>query len=341
MAGMLHWMDDIHYRRAMRRERVIRDRRNPLDIYDDVELHERFRLHRPRLLQLIDELRPEIQHQTGRNGALSPELQTLIALRFFASGCFQNLSSDCVQVDRTTACRAIRRVACALQTRVGHYVSFPLNRQRVETVKQQFFDMGGFPNVLACVDGTHIPIMQPSEREWEYVNRKGVHSINIQIMCDSELNIVNYVVKWPGSTHDSRILTQSEIYRHFENNDRNCIILGDSGYPLKSWLMVPFLNPTTEPERQFNRAQRSTRNTVERCIGILKKRFACLNKLRMTPERACTVIVATCILHNICMLADGQLPIEELADDEEGVVNNLQDINGRMARRQIVQNYFT
>ena len=33
----------LEVRRAMRRERIIRDRTNPLEIYDDLKLIERFR----------------------------------------------------------------------------------------------------------------------------------------------------------------------------------------------------------------------------------------------------------------------------------------------------------
>lgn len=37
------------------------------------------------------------------------------------------------------------------------------------------------PGVIGCIDGTHIKITAPSNQEWAYVNRKGVHSINVQV----------------------------------------------------------------------------------------------------------------------------------------------------------------
>ena len=39
------------------------------------------------------------------------------------------------------------------------------------------------PNVIGCIDGTHIRIQAPSTNEHEYVNRKNVHSINVQVKC--------------------------------------------------------------------------------------------------------------------------------------------------------------
>ena len=40
--------------------------------------------------------------------------------------------------------------------------------------------MAQFPNVVGCLDGTHVKILAPLlEDERSYVNRKGYHSINV------------------------------------------------------------------------------------------------------------------------------------------------------------------
>ena len=53
----------------------------------------------------------------------------------------------------------------------------------------------GFPKVLGCIDGSHIPIIAPSINEPLYVNRKGYHSINVQAICDDEFRFIDAVVK--------------------------------------------------------------------------------------------------------------------------------------------------
>ncbi|KAJ8317989.1 hypothetical protein KUTeg_003080 [Tegillarca granosa] len=108
-----------------KRERVFRDRTNPLDIYDDVELYDRFRLPRNSLINLINELRGELEHATRRQRAIPVELQVLVALRFLSSGSFQNLVGDMVNIDKTNACKIIRRVVLSLKLRLRQYSKFP------------------------------------------------------------------------------------------------------------------------------------------------------------------------------------------------------------------------
>ena len=62
-----------------------------------------------------------------------------------------------------------------------------------------------------AIDGTHI--FAPSIDEDVFINRKKVHSINTQIAFDATFNILDVVAKWPGSTHDPRILMGSGLRR--------------------------------------------------------------------------------------------------------------------------------
>lgn len=112
--------------------------------------------------------------------------------------------------------------------------------------------------------------------------------------------ITNVVAKWPGSTHDSRILRESTLGDQFERREHNGILLGDSGYPCKTWLLVPFANPNNRPQERYNRSLTRTRSIIECTIGVWKRRFHCLHgEIRLTPQKACRIIAATAVLHNI------------------------------------------
>ena len=102
----------------------------------------------------------------------------------------------------------------------------------------------------------------------------------------------NCVVRWPGSVHDARILRESRFYRNLQQNPPDGIILGDSAYPLLPWLMTPFSMPNNAAEEGFNCAHGRTRSTIDCLNGVLKRCFACLNHLRVDPDRACNIILA-------------------------------------------------
>ena len=72
-------------RRNLRQNRVFRDRKNPLDMYDDVELYDKFRSRRHDILTIEDELRYDLEYPDARTGPLPATLQVRAALRMYAS----------------------------------------------------------------------------------------------------------------------------------------------------------------------------------------------------------------------------------------------------------------
>ena len=92
----------LNWRRQLRRNRVFRDKLNPLDVYDDIELFERFRFGRIDILRIVEEIRADLSFGYRRKGYLSPELQVLTALRFFASGSFQIVVGDTIRAQKST-----------------------------------------------------------------------------------------------------------------------------------------------------------------------------------------------------------------------------------------------
>ena len=73
------------HRRNLRRNRVFRDRKNPLDMYDDVELYDKFRFRRHDILTIVYELRDELEYPDTRQGPLPATLQVVVVLRMYAS----------------------------------------------------------------------------------------------------------------------------------------------------------------------------------------------------------------------------------------------------------------
>ena len=97
------------------------------------------------------------------------------------------------------------------------------------------------------LDCTHVKIASPDGEEPKiYRNRKGFFSINVQVNCDATLKIQNIVYRWTGSSHDSTIFNNSRVRAKFEAADyRQYLILGDSGYAIRPFLLTPLRVPAT------------------------------------------------------------------------------------------------
>ena len=85
-----------------------------LDELTDEELRSSYRFGRESIKFLVEILKDDLQRQTRRNHTLSPTLQVLVALRFFASGSFLQIIGDTVGLPKSTVSRIVTDVSKAL-----------------------------------------------------------------------------------------------------------------------------------------------------------------------------------------------------------------------------------
>lgn len=118
------------------------------------------------------------------------------------------------------------------------------------------------------------------------------------------------------------------------------MLLGDSNYSLKTYLMTPYLNPTEAHMQRYNTAHCRTRVLIEQTVGVLKRRFSCLHsELRLSPQRACVAVVACCVLHNIG-INRGDI-ISNSDDNDFNAEDVIDDVVDReTVRDHIARNYF-
>ena len=67
-------------------------------------------------------------------------------------------------------------------------------------------------------------------------------------MCGARRKILHINPCWPGSSHDSRVFKNSDLYEQFESGKYDGMLLGDSAYALRDYLMTPFAEPKTRGE---------------------------------------------------------------------------------------------
>ena len=175
-----------------------------------------------------------------------------------------------------------------------------------------------------------------------FVNRKQFYSINVQVVCDSDAFISNIVARWPGSTHDSRIFENSNTADKLRDGVLDGILLGDSGYACRAYLLTPILKPKNAGEVRYNTAHRRTRCIIERCFGLLKRHFPCLHLgLGTALANTLVIIVATVMLHNFALIHREQDFDEDIEDENVPFdIIAAADASGNAKRQLIISWYF-
>ncbi|KAI4455470.1 hypothetical protein MML48_9g00002315 [Holotrichia oblita] len=276
-------------------------RQNHFDNYDEANFERRFRLQRNTVLQFLQLIEHQLEYAMDMNNSVSPMNQLLVCLRFYSTGGHLQAIADFAGMHVSTVSRIIKRVSAIIAALGRRYIKFPDTQEAIKACQRKFYDVASFPRVIGAIDCTHIKIESPGGNDAElFRNRKSFFSINVQLVCDADLKIMNVVARWPGATHDSTIFNNSRLYAQFETNQYpQCILLGDSGYPNKPYLFTPLLNPVSPEEQLYNEAHIRTRNKIERCFGVLKRRFPVLAYgCRLKLETVQAVIVATVVLYN-------------------------------------------
>ncbi|NXB54495.1 PREDICTED: putative nuclease HARBI1 [Sturnus vulgaris] len=255
---------------------------------------------------LVDLLGATLSRPTQRSRAISPETQILAALGFYTSGSFQTRMGDAIGISQASMSRCVANVTEALVERASQFIHFPKDEATVQSLKDDFYGLAGMPGVLGVVDCTHVAIKAPNAEDLSYVNRKGLHSLNCLMVCDSRGVLLSAETHWPGSLPDCTVLEQAALTSQFETElHKDGWLLGDSSFLLRTWLMTPLHIPETPAEYRYNMAHSATHNVIERTFRTIRSRFRCLDgskgTLQYSPEKSSHIILACCVLHNISL----------------------------------------
>jgi len=178
-----------------------------------------YRLSSIAILELLGELRMDLEPATRRTHAIPAITKLLATLHFFASGSFQRTVAARAGISQSNFSEVLSDVLNAMCRRMRKVIRFPHNRQSLNDTKQGFFAIAGFPGVIGAIDCTHVQLVPPAESEHVYRNRKHMHSLNVQCVCDAQGIITNVVAKYPGSVHDSFILRNSYLFSKLRDGE--------------------------------------------------------------------------------------------------------------------------
>jgi hypothetical protein len=124
-----------------------------------------------------------------RNNSVAPINQLLACLRLYATEGHLDQIADYMGMHLATVSRIVVRISEAIAQLYNVYVGSPNTENDIRTIQKRFYDVAAFPEAIDC---THIKVQSPGGEDGEiYRNRKSYFSLNTQMICDSELRILN------------------------------------------------------------------------------------------------------------------------------------------------------
>ncbi|XP_067388051.1 uncharacterized protein [Emydura macquarii macquarii] len=290
-----------------------------MQLWDDDQWLQNFRMRKATFLELCSELAPSLKRvDTRLRQAMTVEKRVAIALWKLATpDCYRSVGNQ-FGVGKSTVGTAVHQVCSAINRLLLRRVVTLGNVQDIV----EGFAMLGFPNCGGAIDGTHIPILAPAHLATEYINRKGYFSMVLQGLVDHRGHFTDINVGWSGKAHDAHVFRNSGLFckmqagTFFPNQkiqigsvEMPIVILGDPAYPLLPWLMKPYTGHLDSDKECFNKRLSSCRMVVECAFERLKGRWrSLLTRLDMSEKYLPSVISACCVLHNVCEAKGERFP---------------------------------
>ena len=146
---------------SLTHQRILRDRLNPLDAYNDFEFISRYRLTRYVFIQLHDKIVCFLNRFTNRSHSIPTNTQLAVALQFFATGSFQTVVSTAHGIFQPSVSRCIGVVSDALSSFAKEYITFPTNSYKLKFSSHFYIRM----DFLWCLDASMEPMYKSLHRQ--------------------------------------------------------------------------------------------------------------------------------------------------------------------------------
>ena len=226
----------------------------------------------------------------------------------------------------STAFICTRQLCEALCSQFKHYLAFP-KPDSLARIVTKFEQTSGLSNCCGAIDCMRFKIRRPTgPHAGEYYDGNMFHSVIAQVVVDADSRILNIAAGFSGGTGDSKVLRLSGLYDDVQSHkllngssihlggglDIPQYLVGDGGFPLLPWLMVPYEDADFHPYKVlFNQKHSLARRSVLRAFASLKKWEIFDRAMSVDVKTAVSMIGACSILHNMLLYKGEPLDLDE------------------------------
>ncbi|XDV50766.1 hypothetical protein PO909_019778 [Leuciscus waleckii] len=200
-----------------------------------------FRMNAEQMDHILSLIGGQLTRQTTNyRQSIEPKQRLQVTLRFLGTGesftslAFQyRLGTSTVAESVHTTCQAIEQQMMALQ--------FPRPTEDMwRAIASTFWGKWNFPNCLGAIDGKHVTIVSPAHSGSLFFNYKKTFSIVLLALADADYRFTFVQVGDFGRAKGLSVPADFPLPGSGVRGPMPYIIVGDSAFPLKTYLMRPF-----------------------------------------------------------------------------------------------------
>ena len=163
---------------------------------DPEECKNNFRMTKFDFYRLVNLLRPFAREGSTkvRRDSLSLDKRLAITLYYLKDQGLMEMTANSFVIARCTIGRVVEEICTLISENIDPpFIVFPSEKNNVLNATSCFLQK--FPQIIGCVDGTHIPIKQPSGNAHDYFSYKLCYTLDCQAICDAYRKFINVEIK--------------------------------------------------------------------------------------------------------------------------------------------------
>lgn len=160
-----------------------------LELYhgDAEDFKEAFRMTKVLFKKIVEELREDLTPEPNPISTREPtsvEKQVAICLYKLASCCEYRVVGRVFGVHKSTVHKFFYKVIRAINRKLLWKTIKMPDASESKKISESFQRKSGVPQIIGCIDGSHIPILPPTEGAKDFINRKHYASVVLQAVVD-------------------------------------------------------------------------------------------------------------------------------------------------------------
>ncbi|EYC14912.1 hypothetical protein Y032_0039g8 [Ancylostoma ceylanicum] len=277
--------------------RVFRDSTTGLDILDDEQFRNRFRMTRKTFGMLCNTLEPLLNGKKQRTATCSTGIKVGMALEILAGNNFTFTGGSVMQ---SSASRILTEVLETLLEWSTGMIQWP-DKKDSKRISDSFFELTGLTDIVGCIDGTIV---------------SGLQNLNVGLVADDRKRFRWVFAKFHADTDDDSVFKRSLLCKQLNEGVKTGRLIGDDAYKSELFLLTPNEeNANTEEDYALAVVLRKTHRLVQEAIADWKRQFPIL-KADIRSSRTARIIVSCAALYNLTR-NEGEPPF---CDEEQSII---------------------